>query len=894
MITLQTITDVDNGAKFLNADLHVHSFGASADVSDTKMTPAAIVEAAVKQNISILAITDHNTDKNIAAVLDYATKYADVLIVLPGVEVTTAHGHLLVYFSPQKADCVGKLLAKIDLRGKMGAQDSHTSMSMADVIREAERLGGICVAAHIDRERTGFEKAHEGYPNWKKDIISSSGLYGVEVDSPTNLGMYTHDDEPTPQGADRRRLLDTRSKSEATAGRANLAILQGSDAHSLTAFATRSPAKPWTRIKMNELSFEAFRTALIDPDARVRAVAQVPKSIPRVRGMYCSGGFLDGEVFHFSDNLNCFIGGRGTGKSSAIRSLAYGLGANEGFGLFDNCPDTIIIYCEDDNGVLYRYERSRGGDIAVKAKEDGTITDVPTDAFRIEYYGQGELADVAKDPLSNPALFQTFLDRHILLRDLLDQEQSLVNQLRENAAQLIPVEAEFAQLPAKRQTLAEINKKLKVAEEGNLREIVGIQSRLAAERSLLASLDHLALVYRQGLSLSLVKRDAHELCRTAGEMTGDSESKLVIDLLCDKVAAVNVFANEKEAEVNVRLKAAAADVTTLLARLKTNHGRMDSEIATKLADLRAKGLAGNLGELQTLLRQKTSVTQSVAQIENRRAHLESLHEARKILLDDLTKSREQMTIRRKEQLRIINSNLTKTITDYTVIVKYEPSGIIDQFLEKLSEVMRGSYYSEYQCRELCKKLTPHELAELVRSRDTVGLVGKAGITNEWATEIMKRFCTWFNIFELQSLSKQPCPVIIVKTKGSPPREIPVVQLSDGQRHTILLTIAMLAESNLPLVIDQPEDDLDSGFIFSSIVATLRTIKERRQIILVTHNANIAVLGDSEMLFPMKRVNDKGTAADRGSIDRTETKDAAQKILEGGELAFKRRQAIYGY
>ena len=80
----------------------------------------------------------------------------------------------------------------------------------------------------------------------------------------------------------------------------------------------------------------------------------------------------------------------------------------------------------------------------------------------------------------------------------------------------------------------------------------------------------------------------------------------------------------------------------------------------------------------------------------------------------------------------------------------------------------------------------------------------------------------------------------------------MLQLSDGQRHTILLTIAMLAESNVPLVIDQPEDDLDNAFIFSSIVTTLRAIKEKRQVILVTHNANIAVLGDSELILPMCR------------------------------------------
>jgi hypothetical protein len=105
---------------------------------------------------------------------------------------------------------------------------------------------------------------------------------------------------------------------------------------------------------------------------------------------------------------------------------------------------------------------------------------------------------------------------------------------------------------------------------------------------------------------------------------------------------------------------------------------------------------------------------------------------------------------------------------------------------------------------------------------------------------------------------------------------------------------MLAESNVPLVIDQPEDDLDNAFIFSSIVTTLRAIKEKRQVILVTHNANIAVLGDSELLLPMHRENDCGKSVERGSIDRNGTKMCVQNILEGGPAAFLWRKEIYGY
>jgi ABC-type lipoprotein export system ATPase subunit len=137
-------------------------------------------------------------------------------------------------------------------------------------------------------------------------------------------------------------------------------------------------------------------------------------------------------------------------------------------------------------------------------------------------------------------------------------------------------------------------------------------------------------------------------------------------------------------------------------------------------------------------------------------------------------------------------------------------------------------------------------------------------------------------------------VIKVLTKGTPQKQIPVSQLSDGQKHTILLTIAMLAESNLPLIIDQPEDDLDNEFISSAVVSTLRLIKERRQVIVVTHNANIAVLGDSELIFPLRRDGEKGRVWHCGSIDRVETKQAVQQMLEGGDLAFKKRMSMYGY
>ena len=320
-VTINDIRKFENGARFHTADLHIHSYGGSADVKDAGMTVECIIDASVAQGISLIAITDHNSDKNLKAAMEYAPKYVGQLLVIPGVEVSASNGHVLAYFPPERMDRVRDLLARIGIVGEYGDRESHTTKSIAEVVVEAERLGGISVAAHIDRAKTGFEATIAGYPNAKKDILASSGLYGLEFDDPGHLVWYSPEDEPTPEGAERKKLLNSRLQSTATAARLRLATIQNSDAHSVAQLTAK---RVLTRFKMNELSFEGLRTAFIDPEARVRAVATIPTAIPKILGMHTEGGFLSGETFCFSNNLNCLIGGRGTGKSTTTQSIAYG------------------------------------------------------------------------------------------------------------------------------------------------------------------------------------------------------------------------------------------------------------------------------------------------------------------------------------------------------------------------------------------------------------------------------------------------------------------------------------------------------------------------------------------------------------------------------------------
>ena len=85
MVLLKDFDVIDNGAQFLSADLHIHTYGGSQDVSDTGFTPQAIVESAVKQGISVIAITDHNSDINVQIAVDYARdNYTSKILVLKG------------------------------------------------------------------------------------------------------------------------------------------------------------------------------------------------------------------------------------------------------------------------------------------------------------------------------------------------------------------------------------------------------------------------------------------------------------------------------------------------------------------------------------------------------------------------------------------------------------------------------------------------------------------------------------------------------------------------------------------------------------------------------------------------------------------------------------------
>jgi hypothetical protein len=149
------------------------------------------------------------------------------------------------------------------------------------------------------------------------------------------------------------------------------------------------------------------------------------------------------------------------------------------------------------------------------------------------------------------------------------------------------------------------------------------------------------------------------------------------------------------------------------------------------------------------------------------------------------------------------------------------------------------------------------------------------------------------IFELQIMRREDRVRIEVSEHGSTARRA-FDHLSAGQQRSVLLSLLLSADRDEPLIVDQPEDHLDAQYIASSIVRQLEAAKERRQVIIATHSANLAVLGDAELVIPMYAAGGHGAPEETGAVDRPDTRERVCQLLEGGREAYRRRGERYGF
>ena len=165
-----------------------------------------------------------------------------------------------------------------------------------------------------------------------------------------------------------------------------------------------------------------------------------------------------------------------------------------------------------------------------------------------------------------------------------------------------------------------------------------------------------------------------------------------------------------------------------------------------------------------------------------------------------------------------------------------------------------------------------------------------GITENNASRMMAPL-TEEVLQQIERVDVPPLPSIRIRREGQT-EYTDLSSLSVGEKCSAILSIALLSKGK-PLVIDQPEDDLDHAFIIDSIVEGIRTAKQDRQIVAATHNPNIPVLGDAEMVFRVARQagDDICHIRNSGGLELPRITAEVQS-LEGGADAFERRRRRY--
>jgi len=290
-------------------------------------------------------------------------------------------------------------------------------------------------------------------------------------------------------------------------------------------------------------------------------------------------------------------------------------------------------------------------------------------------------------------------------------------------------------------------------------------------------------------------------------------------------------------------------------------------------------LSKRLNEKETLKKDKQELAEK----------RDKLKYARKSLVTKLNECKQSIFKVRLKSINELNKNF-----DGAIVINLTFSGITTLFEDKLREALKGSglRYNELIPR-IVENFTTDEFASIIHTLDVEKLKSISGIDVVRAESLLNALYETEAIYEIERLYCDDLPEFKLRIHEGGILEENYRksdELSMGQRCTTVLPIIFAVSEN-PLIIDQPEDNLDNKYISGKIHDIIRKQKGERQLILITHNPNIPVLSESEYNIFLK-YDRKSSVETTGNVD--EVKTSIIELLEGGESAFKRRKLTYGY
>lgn len=891
-MSFKAIKDAGRGSQFVRADLHIHSFGpdGSSDVDDKGMTPEAVVDEAVSLGLGFISITDHNTIGNVGRAIAAADDKP--VFVVPGVELSTPGGHLLVY-APD-LDSLERIY------GLLTFDDERTACqdSMVSILEKASSYGGIAIAAHIDTPK-GMESVVQGYGDPKKAVITSPTLVGVEISNPQALTWYTPDDEN--QG--RRELLNSRIEVMDSPFIRSLPRIQSSDAHSLNALRSNyEEEKRLTRIKAAALDWHSFRAAFADPEARIRIENEVPEMVPQFLGMSISGGFLDETVFGFSPNLTCIIGGRGSGKSTAFQALraAAGQDPEQNIAKSDAWPNRILLAYRDESGEVYEIDCD-GYTLSRSLLQD----EAPKFAF--DSLSQGDMARTIEKCHKDPGALLEFMDTLLELEAPKGQRLSIQSDLRTNGEEIERLQVATASYKEVCDQLKLKTGQVKLIEDRDGIRLVQLQENLTKANVIRQKLEP---DYEEAVSKILTQFDSTSLDEfeaTAIIASGSlGNQPAASNSVADVVSNIKAVLSSGETAVKEACDAGRVQVKQFVVSRRAEQTTLQRQIDQEVTRLTEQGIRLDMKFIRDLSASVASLRRRKAKLELDGKRLQVLRRERVKLLRYFRRAHATIFASRSGLATTLEKKIRDFLIDWKISVSFGEGKHAPDLVDGLKSAADWHTSSVPKAEALIKSLGATGLLDMIADSDgNQDVFAKArgdGQAQILRVEESRRLAQHLGDFSrlrlVQEAIYDDLPNITVsRTETQGGAEVVIqkrfADLSIGQQQSIVLAVLLSTERRTPLLIDQPEDNLDAAFIFQILVRALRRIKERRQVILVTHNANIAVLGDTDLVIPLKATAIRGVVLDSGTVEQLVTRDLVCEILEGSAAAYKHRGKIYG-
>jgi predicted ATPase len=624
-----------------------------------------------------------------------------------------------------------------------------------------------------------------------------------------------------------------------------------------------------------------------------------------LQSISATAGFLEACRVEFASGLTCIIGARGTCKSTLIESVRFTFNADEarvralvaedGQRLAGDQPwrglirATLragsvrcdVVVRESDGESLHVLEREVGGE--PRLFQDGVHERARRDLCPdIEIFSQGDLQRIADD--RSDELRLNLIDRpHAArMRALREEREALGRQLLAIGPRLRELRVQIVDLGRQVQQITGIRSELQRAQD----LAPASSPELAAEETRYLHREHVIETMRlvEGVRATVVGQlegiaeRAHRAQAVATELAAEKE----IDTAAAR-KAVGVIERALAALARAAADLAAADMRTALDGVRADYERQNE------AYYRLRQAEQAVNES---LKQRYHLQRQLADLEQRAAELRQALEEQRTLLARRAEARAAMEHNDDEAyaLRIAEVDAINAEHGDTVQLTLRTGVGAPAYRAQLMELLSGSRIraQEEVAAALADTFAPAALIDLAEAGNAQQL---ADVLQRDLGQMSRVLAHLADHPDLYRIEAEPPATRLDITLFDNGEAKSVETLSKGQKATALLPL-ILRPLPYPLLFDQPEDDLDNKFIFNSLIKTVRMLKVRRQIIFVTHNANIPVLGEADQVIVMRmRSPTLADAPLSGTVDQR--KQEILDLLEGGAAAFRQREAQYG-